>query len=417
MKIVATFDPASSSATSFTAANSSANGALVFFNESNISLTLTFADGAQMYLPAWYHRHRCGATGSVNVDWTMYQALSSSSPPISQIIVEAYAAGEHFPADGPLVRQANVGNQVSTVSGNAAAIQNNGNAPGTSIIASTPNDAGSATWTADNSGNLTVKSDNAGVLTTLLQLIAGASPAVKIAAATVLTEALGNLKADGTFESVGAATLDSTLAVTGTSTFTGDATFNGAGNGITVTNNALISGNETVSGTITVTGDATFNGAGTGVAVTNNLAVTGTSSLDNATLTTDGSGNVSKVGTINGAFLDNNGGASKVRLGSSKANAGDVMDVTNTSNFIKAPNGGLVFQSPSGSTKWSRNQENLFSGSGSGTFATGVGGAPSAFAVDPCTVSGSSQTIGLTLAASSVVTTGSGLAWSALASR
>jgi hypothetical protein len=51
-----------------------------------------------------------------------------------------------------------------------------------------------------------------------------------------------------------------------------------------------------------------------------------------------------------------------------------------------------------------------FSGTGNGTVATGVT-SPTAIAFDPCTVSGSSQTIGGTNASSSVVTTGAGLAW------
>jgi hypothetical protein len=51
-----------------------------------------------------------------------------------------------------------------------------------------------------------------------------------------------------------------------------------------------------------------------------------------------------------------------------------------------------------------------FSGTGNGTVATGVT-TPTAIAFDPCTASGSSQTIGGTNASSSVVTTGAGLAW------
>ena len=99
------------------------------------------------------------------------------------------------------------------------AVKNDGNAPGTQFIEATPSDAASSTVSIGNDGSVTIKGDNAGVLTTLLQLIAGASPAVKLAAAAVLTEALGNMKVDGTLESVGAATMDGTLTVQGASTF------------------------------------------------------------------------------------------------------------------------------------------------------------------------------------------------------
>jgi len=117
------------------------------------------------------------------------------------------------------------------------AIKNDGNAPGTQFIEATPSDAASSTVVVKNDGTVTINGDNAGVLTTLLQLIAGASPAVKLAAAAVLTEALGNMKVDGTFESVGAATMDSTLTVTG------DATFNGATPSITTKNDITDNGN------------------------------------------------------------------------------------------------------------------------------------------------------------------------------
>jgi hypothetical protein len=57
-----------------------------------------------------------------------------------------------------------------------------------------------------------------------------------------------------------------------------------------------------------------------------------------------------------------------------------------------------------------------FSGTGNGTVATGIT-SPSCIAFDPCTTSGSSQTIGGTVASSSVVTTGAALAWRGLATK
>jgi hypothetical protein len=51
-----------------------------------------------------------------------------------------------------------------------------------------------------------------------------------------------------------------------------------------------------------------------------------------------------------------------------------------------------------------------FSGTGNGTVSTGLTN-PTTIAFDDCTLSGSSQTLGGTIASSSVVTTGAGLAW------
>jgi hypothetical protein len=208
--IVTSFNPTTDTSTSFTAPNAAGNGALVFFNESNISLDLTFADGTSMYLPAWYHRHKCGATGSVNIQWDIHQILNQNNPPISEVVVEAFDAGETFPADGPLVRATNVGN-TTPLSSSTTAIANTGNPPGQAIITAQPSDAASATWSADNSGNLVIKGDNAGTLTTLLQLIAGASPAVKLAAASVSTEVLGDLQLDG--QLLGPASSDTVVKV------------------------------------------------------------------------------------------------------------------------------------------------------------------------------------------------------------
>jgi hypothetical protein len=192
--IVAEFDPTASTAAQFSAPQSAANGALVFFNESQNSLTLTFADKSTMYLPAWYHRHKCGSTGSVNISWVIHTTLNSGSPPMSMMIVEAFSQGEHFPADGPLVRQTN-GSTNSTVTGTT--LVNSGNPPGTAdIIKITPSDSALPTWEADNSGNLLIQGDNAGVLTHLLQLIAGVTPAVKLAAVGLLTQILGGAQID-----------------------------------------------------------------------------------------------------------------------------------------------------------------------------------------------------------------------------
>lgn len=237
MQIVTTFDPSASTTGTFNLVLPGNRGKVLVYNESNINLTLTFSNQDTTYIPAWMAMVYCvHDLPSPVVTWTQLQQLAAASSPISQVVIETYDPGEALAGVYPaaLVRQTNIGNAVNTVSGTSASIQNDGNTGGTTIIESTPSGAGASTWQADNSGNLTVKGNNAGTLTALLQLIAGASPAVKIAAASIVAEVLGGLKVDGTFESAGAATCDSTLAVTGTSTFTGAITG-------TNTSNALVS--------------------------------------------------------------------------------------------------------------------------------------------------------------------------------
>lgn len=155
--VVKQFDP-SQGGTQFTAPNSAVNGALVFWNESNISLDLEFADGSDMYLPAWYHRKKCGATGSVNIVWSVNTQLASPQPPMSAVVVEAYASGEHAPNDGPLVRQANVGNVLNTVGGSGTSIQNDNNLAGTSIVEATVAGDGASAVTLTNDAQMNLGS-------------------------------------------------------------------------------------------------------------------------------------------------------------------------------------------------------------------------------------------------------------------
>lgn len=165
--VVTVFDPATNPSEQFIAPNGAANGALVFFNESNNSLILTFADGSTMYLPAWYHRHKCGASGSVQVQWAIHVTLSSAAPPISQIIVESFAQGEAFPADGPLMRQANVGNQLP-LSSSTQAVINDGNPINTTVVEATvAGDAGSAVKLTNDAILVLGNATHAGSLTTV----------------------------------------------------------------------------------------------------------------------------------------------------------------------------------------------------------------------------------------------------------
>ncbi len=164
-------------------------------NDSGAGVSITLpASGTAFNLPAGGWVDCQPLPGETSVDYTVLYLLPN--PPVSLLLATYYYPNEPVPAMTILGNSpVGVGGTISTSN---TSIVNDGNAPGTSIIEATPSDAASSTWKADNSGNLTVKGDNAGTLTTLLQLIAGASPAVKLAAAAILTEVLGNLQVDGT---------------------------------------------------------------------------------------------------------------------------------------------------------------------------------------------------------------------------
>lgn len=170
MNIAAIFDPATSASDTFTVPQSSANGKMVVYNESNISLQFTFQSGATAYVPAWTAMLFHGPFGNVNVAWQQQTVLTGGgSAPLSQVVVETYACNEPLPGTfpAPLVRQTNIGNSVP-LSTSATSISNDGNSANTSIIESTVSgDSGSAVsisnngvvaiGTTANPGSITVK--------------------------------------------------------------------------------------------------------------------------------------------------------------------------------------------------------------------------------------------------------------------
>lgn len=152
-------------------------------------------------------------SGSIKTTFQNNKGISPANPGAILIVIY-FTKGEMPVGTWPVTIPTSVVQGSSTVTV-AQSIQNNGNSPTTPIITAQPSDVTGVNPTVlmDNSGNTSISSDNEGVLTTLLQLIAGASPAVKLAAASVLTEALGNMKVDGTFESVGSAIFDGSITL------------------------------------------------------------------------------------------------------------------------------------------------------------------------------------------------------------
>ncbi len=117
MNIVAEFNPATLASDMFTVPTSSASGKMVIWNESSISLQLTFQNGNTTYVPAWVGTIYPSPPGNVNVTWEQHSVLVSSNPPLSMVVIELYDSGECVPERFPigLFRQHNIGNTVGTV--------------------------------------------------------------------------------------------------------------------------------------------------------------------------------------------------------------------------------------------------------------------------------------------------------------
>lgn len=143
-----------------------------------------------------------------------------------------------------------------------------------------------------------------------------------------------------------------------------------------VDGNLTVSGNGAVTGTFTATGDATFNGAAPSITAANR---------------------------IDAPIVNAPGGVLQFQEAGT-----NVMQITSTGPGLNA---NMRF----GFLVGSISRFTGFSGTGSGTFSTNLGTTPNQIAFNPCTLSGSSQTIGGTIAQSSVVTTGNALAWGGMA--
>ena len=83
MNIVASFDPSSAASGQVAIAQSSGAGKLVFYNESGVSLLLSFQNGYSAYLPAWTGTIYCGNFGGQVVRWSQNSVIASTVTPIS----------------------------------------------------------------------------------------------------------------------------------------------------------------------------------------------------------------------------------------------------------------------------------------------------------------------------------------------
>ena len=115
MIIVAQFNPATLMSDTFSVP-SSPGAKLLIYNESNISLQLSFPNGDTAYLPAWVGMLFHAFTGSMTISWLQYAVLNSQQAPVQQVTVELFACGEQIPGVYPVAmhRQTNVGNAIIT---------------------------------------------------------------------------------------------------------------------------------------------------------------------------------------------------------------------------------------------------------------------------------------------------------------
>jgi hypothetical protein len=197
MNPIQSFDPIANPSGIITTNGINKNEQLLIFNSSLACLQLTFADKTNDILPPSWCRDWIKSSPMGNIQYKTLFTLPIEGQPISKLYGTLYEPDEHVSSvNGPLQYVYIVGNSGGIPVTNNT-LSNTGNNPGTNVITVQPSDATQPTVILDNSGNFTIKSSIAGVLTNLLQLIAGASPEVIIAASTIITQILGNLQVIG----------------------------------------------------------------------------------------------------------------------------------------------------------------------------------------------------------------------------
>lgn len=145
MQIITPFDPSASVSGTIAVALVNRCAVIYLINESSIGIKLTFADGSTGVVPPWFARAFQLAVPNAPIQWEQLYTLGSTGAPVSIVQGEGYEPNEvewAQLAQGPLTRQINVGNTVTTTSGGggttADLLQNDGFPATTTIIEATP---------------------------------------------------------------------------------------------------------------------------------------------------------------------------------------------------------------------------------------------------------------------------------------
>ena len=152
-------------------------GAVVIYNESPLSVELDFPGVGNITLePTFFETVFVTADayewdGTVNIMPTA--DLTITQPPSSFLRFVLFRRGEPIPLPhrGSLVRSTNIGNQVSVTT--TTSLINDGQAPATQIIESTPNDQAVSAFNLDNDGSGLWQVLSAGVQRVVAQVTRG----------------------------------------------------------------------------------------------------------------------------------------------------------------------------------------------------------------------------------------------------
>lgn len=179
MQLIGQVDPSNVANKSFETGVAARGGKVILHNLSAYDLKLTFGGNPSRTALLMGWQQRLFDFCKVQTDSIEWEIINSSpnqiDSPSTILIGEAYAPGEVVPISYPNYdRLSNVGNQ-SLPTSSTQAIKNDGSAPNSQIIESTPNDQNASSVDITNDGSALWQVLSAGILKQFLQIIRGSN--------------------------------------------------------------------------------------------------------------------------------------------------------------------------------------------------------------------------------------------------
>ena len=167
------FDPTSTTPVDTQLGNST-SGCILIHNLSQYELLVTTPDALMnSFVAAWGWRRFDVSDPMPKIKWSIVATPNQANPPLSAVFVESYELKSDAPPQyfGVYQRQTSVGNQVSVTQ--TTSLKNDGQAPATPIIESTPSDQAVSAFNLDNDGSGLWQVLSAGVQRVVAQIVRG----------------------------------------------------------------------------------------------------------------------------------------------------------------------------------------------------------------------------------------------------
>lgn len=335
---------------------------LVLYNSSLVCFQVTFLDKTTDIMPPSWAKSftKSGPIGDIQYQPIFTLPAQAGAQPISTCYGVIYEVSEHIAdLNVPLQYVYNVGNP-GGIAVSGSTLTNSGNPPGTQVIKLSSTANGSDTLDISNDGIWNAMVTVAGVLHQIFTTQA-AVPYVQLGQAGDLMRALGDFAVNGKLFGNGG------LLVFGE-------TMNQFINGMEVNNNQFLSWLDS---------GGTRRGA---IKVDNS---------NNTQLADAGGGRIYFTNNAGGQYFLLTDNANGVQVG--RGSPGDAIDQTNGAIYLKAVNGGMIFQDRGSSQGWSIHSANggVVACGGGTTISHGLGVTPDLIVGTPNMAQTGSATVGL----------------------